>query len=488
MKNLLVLFLFLCIAASSSAQWQPEVRLTNDPSTSLTSFGNARCIATEGDVIHVVWYDGYTVGVGNWNIFYKRSTDRGLTWSANVNLSNNQSSISYNPAIAVSGFYVHVAWYDNQDGNFEEHYIRSTDGGMTWNSKIRLANNTASSLHRSIAASGSNVHFVWFDNRDNNDEIYYKNSTDGGDTWSADVRLSNTAGESYNPAVAVSGSVVHVAWQDSTAGNWEIYYKRSTNGGTSWGADTRLTNNSAISNFPTLAVSGSTVHIAWVDYRNGAGNIYYKRSVNGGANWGADTRLTKSNDQNYWPSLAVNGSVVHLVYARIVKTGYEIIYNISNNDGIKWGTDVQLTSNPAKSSVPSIAVSGSNIHIIFRDDRDGNYEIYYKRYIGTSIPKSIPTIAQDEGNPTAFQLMQNYPNPFNPSTIIRWQAPVSSKQTLKVYDLLGNEVATLVDDYRDAGSYEVEFNTKDYYLASGIYLYRIEAGDFIQTKMMILMK
>ena len=60
-------------------------------------------------------------------------------------------------------------------------------------------------------------------------------------------------------------------------------------------------------------------------------------------------------------------------------------------------------------------------------------------------------------NPTGFYLSQNYPNPFNPSTKISWQSPVSGWQTLKVYDVLGNEVATLVDEYRNAGSYEVEF-------------------------------
>ena len=88
--------------------------------------------------------------------------------------------------------------------------------------------------------------------------------------------------------------------------------------------------------------------------------------------------------------------------------------------------------------------------------------------------------------PQKLELAQNYPNPFNPSTIISWQSPVSGKQTLKVYDLLGNEVATLIDENRSAGSYEVEFNANN--LASGIYLYRIEAGGLVQMKKMILMK
>jgi len=88
--------------------------------------------------------------------------------------------------------------------------------------------------------------------------------------------------------------------------------------------------------------------------------------------------------------------------------------------------------------------------------------------------------------PDKYFLKQNFPNPYNPSTKISWQSPVGSWQTLKIYDVLGNEVATLVDEYRQAGSYEVEFNAAN--LASGIYLYRIQAGSFIETKNMILIR
>ncbi|WP_304131172.1 T9SS type A sorting domain-containing protein [Ignavibacterium album] len=94
--------------------------------------------------------------------------------------------------------------------------------------------------------------------------------------------------------------------------------------------------------------------------------------------------------------------------------------------------------------------------------------------------------------PREFSLKQNYPNPFNPSTKINWQSPVSGYTTLKVYDVLGNEVATLVDEYKDAGSYEVEFNAvetrRGVSLPSGVYFYKLQAGEFVETKKMILMK
>ena len=86
----------------------------------------------------------------------------------------------------------------------------------------------------------------------------------------------------------------------------------------------------------------------------------------------------------------------------------------------------------------------------------------------------------------SFNLFQNYPNPFNPSTIISYQIASAGKVSLKVYDVLGKEVAVLVDEYRDAGLYTVNFNGSN--LASGIYLYKLESGSFVSTKKLVLLR
>ena len=98
--------------------------------------------------------------------------------------------------------------------------------------------------------------------------------------------------------------------------------------------------------------------------------------------------------------------------------------------------------------------------------------------------------------PTCYYLYQNYPNPFNPSTKIKFTIPQSASPlhgaargglvTLKVYDILGNEVATLVNEEKPAGEYEVEFNGSN--LPSGIYFYKLQAGNLVETKKMILLK
>ena len=92
----------------------------------------------------------------------------------------------------------------------------------------------------------------------------------------------------------------------------------------------------------------------------------------------------------------------------------------------------------------------------------------------------------DQLIPRFFQLYQNYPNPFNPNTFIKYQIPEFSLVTIIIYDMLGNEMATLVNKEKPAGRYKVEFNATG--LPSGIYFYRMQVGSFIETKKMVLMK
>lgn len=102
-------------------------------------------------------------------------------------------------------------------------------------------------------------------------------------------------------------------------------------------------------------------------------------------------------------------------------------------------------------------------------------------------PINITSVSKENNNvPNSFALSQNYPNPFNPTTVINYSVEKNSQVTLKVFNLLGQEVATLINQQQKAGNYTVNFNASK--LASGIYMYRIQAGDFTQTKKMTLLK
>jgi hypothetical protein len=98
----------------------------------------------------------------------------------------------------------------------------------------------------------------------------------------------------------------------------------------------------------------------------------------------------------------------------------------------------------------------------------------------------ITKIEQLTDDIKSYNLSNNYPNPFNPTTTIKYQIPELSFVTLKVYDVLGNEIAILVNEEKSAGGYEVKFNAAD--LASGIYLYQLKAKEFVRTKKMLLIR
>lgn len=128
-------------------------------------------------------------------------------------------------------------------------------------------------------------------------------------------------------------------------------------------------------------------------------------------------------------------------------------------------------------------ICNGNIIFTWSDVRNGNYDVFAKVYKLSSI-----TDVGDE-NPTPvfdYNLAQNYPNPFNPNTTINYQLPTTCLVTLKIYDVLGKEVAVLVNEEKQVGSYKINFSGSD--LASGIYFYTLRANNFVQNRKMVLLK
>jgi hypothetical protein len=181
---------------------------------------------------------------------------------------------------------VHVAWEDYRDGgNGEIYYQRSTDGGASFEPDARLTTNAAASFSPSIAASAGTVHVAWFDERDGNREIYHLRSTDAGAAWGAATRLTHDGGASHYPHIGADAGVVHVAWIEERDGNLEIYDKISDDDGAAWSDDVRITFDEFRSTEPSVFVSPTAVHLLWTDARDGFatgvydGNyeLYYRR-------------------------------------------------------------------------------------------------------------------------------------------------------------------------------------------------------------------
>jgi hypothetical protein len=179
----------------------------------------------------------------------------------------------------------------------------------------------------------------------------------------------------------------------------------------------------------------------------------------------------------------------------------EMSLEIINNSDQQIEINAVYNRNSAykvKTTLPiTLAPFGTtSVSVLFKPEYDGDYidDIHLQcnkegQRIAQVVPitgTSDPTSVEHEIELSDFYLSQNYPNPFNPSTVISYRLPVAGNVSLKVYDMLGNEVATLIDEYKPAGSFEVEFNAKD--LPSGIYFYQLKAGELVETKKMILLK
>ncbi|GIV45645.1 MAG: hypothetical protein KatS3mg036_0463 [Ignavibacterium sp.] len=222
------------------------------------------------------------------------------------------------------------------------------------------------------------------------------------------------------------------------------------------------------------------------------GTAIYHYSTNGGTNWYLDGSLGLSSEDNI-TCVSVNSD------SNKSNNGYFIAaYQFGYGDtivvrrGVLGSLGTRLYKpNSYRSSIissPKVAIYRSGLSqyssLIYAGVESGyTKDLYFDQ-------ESLTSVSDDNILSNNFLLYQNYPNPFNPTTKIVWQSPVSGWQTLKVYDVLGNEVTTLVNEYRDAGRNEVEFHSAigNRRLASGVYYYQLKIGQFIQTKKMMLIK
>jgi len=164
----------------------------------------------------------------------------------------------------------------------------------------------------------------------------------------------------------------------------------------------------------------------------------------------------------------------------------------SNDNGLCWYDGVNVGSFPAPpGGVPQWGgLPNSSIKDLEVREISGGYELWMSclgRGIAVLKVQYQPTISENQNNlPNDYSLLQNYPNPFNPATTISYAIPLQSFVSLKVYDILGNEVAVLVNEEKQAGNYEVRFDASN--LSSGVYLYRLQVKDFTELKKMILLR
>jgi len=355
-----------------------------------------------------------------------RSTDNGASWSQiNSGLTNTDVT-----ALKFSGSNLFA-------GTSFGGIFRSTNNGANWTE----VNSGLSVLFiNTLAVSGSNI-FAGARYSVTGGGVFL--STNNGNEW-AYVGLTDQEVYSF----AVSGSNLFAG---TDAGVFV-----TTNNGGNWSAvNSGLTEDDIY----TLTVSNNTI------YAGTSAGVFI--SDDNGANWTDISSATLADK-------TVQSIAIHQVNI-IAGTGGYGVY-VSTNNGTTWEESDEGLPN-SFADIRALSMSSTTLYAgtLFIGAWERPLTDYLTDVISTS-----------DDLPQNFYLSQNYPNPFNPSTSIEFSIPQASFVELKVFDVLGNEVVTLASDKYSVGSYKVFFNADD--LPSGMYIARLTAGNFIQTKKMLLLK
>ena len=329
------------------------------------------------------------------------------TFGSTVNLSQNSGS-SFNAQVAALGNNVYATWMDNTPGNFEIFFRKSTDGGATFGPAQQLTTTAASSGSPSIAVAqvGPNTHvYIAYTEEDAaggtpfDQEVKLLRSTNDGASFAAPVNISNTpftgsdanpVGASSSPYVAAASNFVFVAWQEVLGvPNSEIFLRRSIDAGANFQSSVQISSTSFFSFFPRIALNLPNVHIAWNDNGNGApgavgglGETFYRRSTTNGNSYDPQVDLSSNTDFSLGADIAVSGSNVHVVWAEhtLANVPTQVVYKRSTTNGSSFGATTTLSALSqigSQQAFTGIAALGSNVFVVFNDVSGGNQEIFF---------------------------------------------------------------------------------------------------------------
>ncbi|HTD81844.1 MAG TPA: PKD domain-containing protein [Thermoplasmata archaeon] len=385
-------------AAAPTAPWfSPNVIVNAPPAYT----GYQPSLGIDGEGILYLAFGGWGGSTTQADVFFTKSMDGGRTWSAPFKVNNDiGGAIQTEPSLFIDhNSVIYIAWTDTRNGNQDVFFSKSADRGLSFSANVRVNDVTANfQTQPDIAVDGTGlIHAVWTDGRNalsTGPDIYYANSTDGGLSFNPSLRVNNdaVAAEQGEPSIAVaSDRSVYAVWTDPRNGarGQDIYFSKSTDLGATWSPNFFLNDDAGnrAQNAADLAVDSlGTVYVAWADSRdtNTGPDIYATRSSNGGASFAANVRVNDDVGTAYQgsPSLAVNAGRVHAAWAdeRTRGSTWRDVYSASSPDGLAWGTNMKVTDDSLSNNLQdmtTITADGSgDAYVAWFDGRVSGQDVF----------------------------------------------------------------------------------------------------------------
>jgi hypothetical protein len=473
MKYLYLLSIFALLALSSPSllaqdtscgiAWGPMVNLSGGGPDAFWPH-----IAVQGEILHVTWWDG------TYRLPYRRSTDGGITWNPiREMLADTSIRVAYYPWLVANSRAVYFVFgISTYQRTTPVCVMKSEDRGSTWGAYDSINSECTDQIQQVSLREDTMV--VQYPRPSPLPTYRFFVSTDGAISWDSSLIMARGP-------VQIGGGVLHNVWVQTINGQ-EVLYKRSADLGNSWLDSVVIsTLDGERSHNAKMTVSDDIpprVYVMWRDTKYGCltlvgCSIILRVSGDGGLSWGDEYVMTEAPVGYGWDwgqEVAASGEKVMAVWAND-QTGH-INMRYSTNRGDSWS--VLCDATPGGSTTdPSCAVTSSALHVLWEDRRGGAWNIWYRR--GVILANSVdPPPVQ----PVGFSLSQNYPNPFNSQTRIEYTLRSGGSQswvTLRIVDLLGREVAQLVNQQQEPGRHSVLWDATN--VSSGVYMYRLSVSD-----------
>jgi hypothetical protein len=460
--------------------------------------------------IYTSWteFDNYgsTASTDSSRILFSGSTDHGATWTNPLRLSEKggdcvDADNTVEGAVPTVGPNGEI--YDSWAGPLGIVFTKSTNGGVSfepnqvvtsipdgWDFSVpgiyRCNGLPITACDTSYTFTRGNIYICWGDQRNgaDNSDVFLIKSTDDGNTWGQvkKVNNDNTTRHQFFPWMTIDQTTGHLFFifydRRSTTGNsTDVYVAESIDGGETFNnfkiSQTSFTPQSGtfFGDYSNIAAFNRKVYPTWMRLDGNTLSVWTAPFT--------DTALVLPVELSQFSS-SINNKKVELSWETATEVnnyGFELERKFEgNSDWIIFGF-VKGSGNSY--SPKSYSFTDSPLQI-------GTYKYRLKQINLDGHFKYSNEIEVVYNNVFNFSLNQNYPNPFNPSTIISYQLSAEGFVLLKVYDVLGKEITTLVNEIKQSGVHEINFDASEY--STGIYLYRMTVNNFTQIRKMIVLK